>query len=273
MVSLCLTVEDLARVRFVGTLGPELEARFAEARFTDARPDEFAEWRRRVRRRLRSSLSLSAAQVPSHRRRSMSTPGLDAHRFHAAAIEPFWGRIRDCLESEREMRGRSLLSDGVEGVLNDLHPAIRWDAPYLDVDNGQDVPGMQFVGDGLVLAPSLFAPGPLVLDAETGGKGAPVLVYNVRPAPESVSALWEEDEDRAASLRDLLGNTRASVLESVRSPSSTGEISRRLRISNPSASKHLGVLRRSGLVATERRNNLTVHRLTYLGEAVLGRQD
>ncbi|MFJ9900847.1 ArsR/SmtB family transcription factor [Streptomyces sp. NPDC091280] len=59
----------------------------------------------------------------------------------------------------------------------------------------------------------------------------------------------------------------------MRSPSSTGEISRRLRISNPSASKHLGVLRRSGLVATERRNNLTVHRLTHLGEAVLGRQD
>jgi hypothetical protein len=46
-----------------------------------------------------------------------------------------------------------------------------------------------------VLASSLFAPGPLVLDAETRGEGAPVLVYNVRLAPESMSLLWEEDED------------------------------------------------------------------------------
>ncbi|MFF6912243.1 ArsR family transcriptional regulator [Streptomyces sp. NPDC012466] len=54
---------------------------------------------------------------------------------------------------------------------------------------------------------------------------------------------------------------------------SISEISRRLDLSHPSVSRHLAVLRRSGMVAAERRDNLTLHRLTHLGEAVLGRRD
>jgi DNA-binding transcriptional ArsR family regulator len=142
------------------------------------------------------------------------------------------------------------------------------------VDSEQEGQGADLLGEGLVIAPSLFAPGPMVLDAETGGQGAPVLVYNVTPTTDSAAGLWQQqEEDRAAALSDLLGHTRANVLETLRSPVSISDISRRLDLSHPSVSRHLGVLRRSGLVAAERRNNLTVHRLTHLGEAVLGRQD
>ncbi|WP_248864872.1 helix-turn-helix domain-containing protein [Streptomyces halobius] len=59
-------------------------------------------------------------------------------------------------------------------------------------------------------------------------------------------------------------------MECLRETGSTGEIARRLKISNPSVSQHIGVLRRAGLVATERRHNASVHTLTPLGEAVLG---
>ncbi|GHF24597.1 hypothetical protein GCM10010218_01440 [Streptomyces mashuensis] len=247
MVCLRLTVADLSRVRFISTLGEEFETRFAEIRFAEQHQDAFTEWRRKVKRRSRRA-----------------TPRED---FHALAIAPFWNRIRNLLELERETWGRTVLSGGVESVLNNLHPAITWEAPHLRVDTAQDTRDLELTGAGLVLAPSLFAPHPFLLPPDSGWQGLPTLVYNL--TPEAAATLWHTEEPGAA-LGELLGHTRASVLECVRIPSSTGEISRRLHISNPSASKHIGVLRRSGLVTTERKNNLALHSLTLLGEAVLG---
>ncbi|MFB7933327.1 ArsR/SmtB family transcription factor [Streptomyces sp. NPDC056039] len=267
-------MEDLSRIRFVGSLGPDLEARFAELRYADAQPDEFAEWRMKVRRRLRHASTSGVPEPGFPRRTPGATPPADARRFSSAAVVPFWGRIRNYLELEREARGRAVLSGGVESLLNELHPSISWHAPLLRVDNDQEGRRADPLGEGLVIAPSLFAPGPLVLDAETGGQGVPVLVYNVTPTTDSAAGLWQQqEEDRTAALSDLLGHTRANVLQTLRSPVSISEISRRLDLSHPSVSRHLGVLRRSGMVAAERRNNLTLHRLTHLGEAVLGRKD
>ncbi|MEU9254935.1 winged helix-turn-helix domain-containing protein [Streptomyces sp. NPDC048270] len=259
MVTLRLTVEDLSRIRFIGTLGAEFESRLAEQRYAEPLQDEFSEWRRKVKRRLHRTSTIAAAG-----------PSPAGGYFHAMAVEPFWGRIRSHLETERELFGRTALAGGVESALSRLHPTIDWDAPCLRVDNGQNAREIRLTGDGIALAPSLFASRPLVLDPEAGRQGLTTLVYNVPLDTEAASALWQAEEDGAAALRELLGHTRASVLESVRVPGSTGDISRRLHISKPSASKHVSVLRRSGLVATERTSNLVVHRLTHLGEAVLG---
>lgn len=189
--------------------------------------------------------------------------------FYATAVEPFWGQIQNYLQLVCEVGGRTIVSGGVGSVLNNLHPAISWDAPVLRVNRGPHDREIELTGEGLVLAPSLFAANPLMLNPRTGWQGTPTLVYNVTPDADTAAALWQGAEGGPA-LSELLGHTRASVLESVRVPSSTGDISRRLHISNPSASKHVGVLRRSGLVTTERKNNSVVHRLTLLGEAVLG---
>ncbi|MFD5241972.1 ArsR/SmtB family transcription factor [Streptomyces tendae] len=273
MVRLHLTVEDLTRIRFVGSLGPDLESRFAELRYADAWSDEFTEWRMKVRRRLRSP-GVPGVPVSGSPREPRAAPRIDARRFSSVAVKPFWGRIRNYLELEREARGRAVLSGGVEAVLNDLHPSVSWSAQVLRVDNNQEGLKTDLLGEGLVIAPSLFAPEPMVVDAETGGQGAPVLLYNVSPPHDSAAALWQrQEDDRAAALSELLGQTRANVLGSLRSPVSIGDISSRLDLSHPSVSRHLGVLRRSGLIAAERRDNLTLHRLTHLGEAVLGRQD
>lgn len=275
MFRLRLTVEDLSRVRFIGSVGPDLEAHFAEIRYTDVQPDEFAEWRMKVRRRLRRAAANGVVSGQSSRRSPSAAPPHTApRRFGAAAVEPFWGRIREYLELERETRGRDILSGGVGSILNELHPSISWHAPFLEVDNQQEGEVAELLGEGLVIAPSLFAPAPVVLAPERGRQGAPVLVYNVMLTAESAAALWQQhEEDRVGALGELLGHTRANVLGSLRSPNSIGEISSRLDLSHPSVSKHLSVLRRSGLAAAERRSNLIVHRLTHLGEALLGRPD
>ncbi|OEJ30891.1 ArsR/SmtB family transcription factor [Streptomyces subrutilus] len=270
MVTLRLTVGDLSRIRVIGTLGAEFESRLAELRYAAPLEDEFSEWRRQVERRLHR-VSTAAAPAPPPAPRAPAGPSPDGGHFRATAVEPFWGRIRGHLETQRELLGRTALADGVESALSRLHPAIDWDAPYLRVDNGQDAREIRLTGDGIALTPSLFACRPLVLEPDSSRRGLTTLVYNVPLDSESAACLWQGEEDGAAALRALLGHTRASVLESVRVPGSTGDISRRLHISKPSAGQHVSVLRRSGLVATERRSNLAVHRLTHLGEAVLGR--
>ncbi|MFI5618581.1 ArsR/SmtB family transcription factor [Streptomyces sp. NPDC051567] len=271
MVMLRLTVEDLSRVRFIGTLGAEFETRFAEARLAESQQDVFVEWRRRVKRRLRAMSPAEVYAVTSRTRlRSpASSSTIGDRNFYAAAVEPFWAQIRNYLELAREVCGRAVVSGGVESALNNLHPAISWEAPVLRVNHGPHDREIELTGKGLVLAPSLFAPNPLMLHSSTGWQGTPTLVYAVVPDADTAAGLWQGAEGGTA-LSELLGHTRASVLESVRVPGSTGEISRRLHISNPSASKHVGVLRRSGFVTTERKNNSVVHRLTLLGEAVLG---
>jgi DNA-binding transcriptional ArsR family regulator len=88
-----------------------------------------------------------------------------------------------------------------------------------------------------------------------------VLVYPARqpevarPAPGRVVA--------------LLGRTRAGVLHSVRAPSTTGEIARRLLVSAATASEHMTVLRDAGLVTSQRYANSVLHALTPLGSALL----
>ncbi len=59
VLELRLSVEDLARVRVIGTLGMAFEAHMAWARLGEQRRDALTEWRRAARHRLRR---VSAAQ-------------------------------------------------------------------------------------------------------------------------------------------------------------------------------------------------------------------
>ncbi len=193
----------------------------------------------------------------------------DTDPFPAVAVEPFWDRIQRLLMAERDAAGRAMLTGGMEQVLNSRHAAIRWEAPVLRVENAQPSRRTALGGRGMTLAPSLFAPHPLLIDARAGWHGLPILVYGVTPDPDTAASLWQGGEGEPA-LHALLGRTRANVLAALRETGSTGQVADRLRISSPSASKHLTVLRRAGFVTTERQQNLAVHSLTPLGEAILG---
>lgn len=271
MQELRLNVDDLARIRIIGSLGLAFESHLAWGRLTDQKRDALFEWRRTARSRLRRLSSAQPAMKPSYSLLETLTSPLphDTDPFHAVAVEPFWEGIARLLRTERDACGRTMLAGGMEQVLNSRHPAIRWEAPVLRVDNPQPPRRTTLAGRGMTLVPSLFAPHPLLIDDRMGWQGLPILVYNITPDAETAAALWQGHEGGSA-LHALLGRTRADVLAALRETRSTGQVADRLQISSPSASKHLTVLRRAGFVTTERRQNLTVHRLTPLGEAILG---
>lgn len=188
--------------------------------------------------------------------------------YHAAAVRPYWPRLRAHLDLERERAARTVTASGFEGLFAGLAPAgLRWRAPVLEVRS--DRPREYHLdGRGVLLAPSVFSPEP-VFCHDMSGTHPHVLVY---PAalPERV---WNGGSDAPVdrTLAGLLGATRARVLTAVAGGCSSTELARRAGIALSSASEHARVLREAGLLRTERRGGAVHHNLTDLGVQLLGR--
>jgi DNA-binding transcriptional ArsR family regulator len=184
--------------------------------------------------------------------------------YRTLAIGPYWTRIESAVEADRGRRARALLADGADGLLASLRPAMRWDGQVLEVRHYPVSRDLHLDGRGLLLVPAFFcARTPVTLvDPDL----PPVLVYPV----ERLGGLDQPPEPgRRAALAALLGRTRARVLEVVDDGCSTGEIARRLGVSNAAASQHTTVLRAAGLLASTRDGNTMLHTLTPLGRAML----
>jgi DNA-binding transcriptional ArsR family regulator len=117
-------------------------------------------------------------------------------------------------------------------------------------------------GRGLTLLPSAFwTAGPLV---GSHPDGTELLVYpGLTPLPLI-------DEPGASDpLGNLLGRTRASVLEALAEERTTGRLAQVLGISLASASGHTRTLREAGLVSTLRSGKEAWHCCTVLGAQLL----
>ncbi|MER7501982.1 winged helix-turn-helix domain-containing protein [Nonomuraea pusilla] len=182
----------------------------------------------------------------------------DVHRYFDSSLAPWWPLVRDTAAADRALRSETLLRGGTGALLATLSPHCRWEPPVLHVRISGDY-DVELCGRGLLLVPSYFATGPMVMyrpDAST------VLVYPMHGADESATA--------KDALGPLLGRTRAGVLAALRRPATTSALADRLAISRASASEHTTVLRNAGLVTTSRMGNAVLHTLTPLGWALLG---
>ncbi|MBV1849517.1 ArsR/SmtB family transcription factor [Catellatospora tritici] len=210
----------------------------------------------------RGSLPASVDELGRGNRSAIAELGTAITRYHQTAIEPMWPRVRAAVEADRGMRARTMLDQGVEGLLNDLHPSIRFDGGTLSIADYPSHRDVHLDGRGLLLVPSYFKtytkPVTLV-DPEL----PPVLVYSVHPAARlAVTAPGE-------ALTGLLGRTRAAVLELAAAGSTTTELSRRLGVSPAAVSQHVTVMRDAGLLLSTRIRNTVHHTLTPLGHALL----
>jgi DNA-binding transcriptional ArsR family regulator len=198
--------------------------------------------------------------------------------YHASAIDPFWGAIAARLEAERARCGRTMARHGVGGLLDSLHPKIRWRPPFLEMDvpvaehTGADGGRVRVVGGrSLVLAPSVFClDRPWLMWNEADPSVPDLLIYPVLRGLGDAVGLWNGDGPPAAGeLARLLGSTRAEALEAVADTCTTTELARRLGVSPATASHHVGALRGANLIASSRDGNAVRHSLTGLGAALL----
>lgn len=186
-------------------------------------------------------------------------------RYYDAAVAPVWDRITAAVEADRARRMRDLADGGWAKVLDNLHPDARFREDTLEIDRwgypSEDTE-LDLQGRGLLIIPSYFKEErQLMLLADMALP--PVLLYPIDQAARLTVHTGHEQ------LASLIGRTRARVLESTVSGGSTSTIAARLDISLPAASKHLDVLRRAGLVHSNRTRNTVNHLTTALGVSLL----
>ena len=85
-----------------------------------------------------------------------------------------------------------------------------------------------------------------------------------------IGTLWQvESAAGPEALSALIGRTRARLLAMLDAPLSTSEVAQRSGLSIGGVSRHLAVLRDSGLVTSQRRGHAIVHSPTPLGRSLL----
>ncbi|RKN28309.1 ArsR/SmtB family transcription factor [Micromonospora musae] len=223
-------------------------------------------------RRVRADVTAAYAELPAtslRRRLAAADPEVfdllvrATRTWFEAVLAPHWAQLVLAHQRQVETAAQQYASTGLDGLLDGLHPLIRWRAPVLDVETwwSGDLPG---TGQGLILVPSPLA-----------GMRPRVLVEPDRPVllvyPVAVgSALIAAPE--VDPLARLLGRTRAAVLRRLGEPGghTTTTLARATGISLASASEHATALRGAGLLSTDRTGGAARHRLTPLGAHLLG---
>ncbi len=181
-----------------------------------------------------------------------------------ACLAPTWPRLRAVLEADVVYRSRQLALRGAAGLFGELDRLVSWDDGYLYVDRGDGLVQIEIDGRGLPLVPSAFA-----RKAITNVRAdlPPVICYPVR----GLGTLWESaDVEAPAALAELVGAPRARLLGMLAEPMTTAELSRRLGVTPPAVSQHLGVLLRGGLLTRARSGRVVLYLRSPLGDQLVG---
>lgn len=183
--------------------------------------------------------------------------------YFQLALMDYWPTITARIRAEYALRTRLRADQGVAGLLGCLHPFIRWNPPVLEVTGPNDR-DIELGGQGLTLVPSYFNwHNPMLLfDPDL----PQVLIY---PAARLGSLLHDPDPAPGNELADLIGPTRAAVLCAAAKGCTTTELAGEVDVSAAMASRHATVLRRAGLISTQRHGRAVLHTLTPLGAALL----
>jgi DNA-binding transcriptional ArsR family regulator len=174
-------------------------------------------------------------------------------------IAPHWARLRELLEADVQYRTQVLGDFGLERVLGDLHPRIRWTARAIVID-GPGTGRHRLGGGGLLLMPSAFV-WPSVA-AIIDPPARPTLVYPAR----GIAEVWQPAHTgHSEALARLLGHTRAALLESLAEPASTSTLARRHALAPSTVSQHLAALHNARLISRRRHRHAVIYQQTALG--------
>jgi DNA-binding transcriptional ArsR family regulator len=176
--------------------------------------------------------------------------------FWRQAMAERWSAMRAQLLQQQENQVREAAYAGINGVLNTLHPSLRWQDDQLEVDKPYDEE-TAFHDAELVLVPSLMV--------------WPRLVVQLCDPANAMLAFPVAGRDgRAVRPADaLLGRGRSRVLRHIGAAASTTDLSRALGMAPSTVSHHLGVLLSAGLVSRQRSGRAVLYRRTEAGQRLL----
>ncbi|GAB7035299.1 winged helix-turn-helix domain-containing protein [Streptomyces sp. NPDC021749] len=193
--------------------------------------------------------------------------GRAQHAAFETLLRPVWSLVQDLHQAEFTRHALTVAEHGVGAALDGLVPGARlsgdvWECP---APFARDV---VLDGRGVVLLPTFHWTGPPLL-ADLPGRP----LYVTYPAGPGVPLVPPGGYDGAEALAGVLGRTRAAILRVLAREHTTGDLARRLGISNATASAHTAALRGAGLITTVRAGRTVLHRRTALGSLLVRRQE
>ncbi|MFI5803282.1 ArsR/SmtB family transcription factor [Streptomyces sp. NPDC051561] len=233
---------------------------------------------RRLNAELGQLFAGAGAPVPAVARRlaegdprTLLRLGEALRRFYAVAVAPYSREIRAAVAADRPVRAEAALEGGADGLLSSYQPELTWREDGRLLEAGYPMERELVLGGrSLTLIPSFFCVRRPVALADPGLP--PVLVHPLTPEPGWLMrsrALRDGEPAAALPVAQLIGHTRAAVLDVLDRPMTTSQLGSALRLALSTASRHATVLREAGLVASHRRGSAVVHRRTGLGDALL----
>jgi DNA-binding transcriptional ArsR family regulator len=188
--------------------------------------------------------------------------------FYQRLISPHWERIQAVLEADIGYRTALLAKGGARALFADLHQDLTWsDGMLIAAEATDEITRVRLGPDGIVLKPSVFNWPQVSVSLATSSQTA--LVYPVR----GVATVWQhlsvQRASRLAATEELIGVTRAGLLEVLRSPATTSALARQLKVTPGAVSHHLGVLHRAGLLTRQRSGRAVLYQTSDLGLALL----
>jgi DNA-binding transcriptional ArsR family regulator len=176
----------------------------------------------------------------------------------------YWSRMISILEGDVLYRGRVLALDGPGTLFEGLHPTVSYQPHRLQIkrfcQRVHPDHKVSLDGNGIQLVPTIFAVKCMWLVVP---HWRPALSYQVRGG-----GLWCQTPP-SRSLEMALGAGRASVLQTLVNPSSTGELAHRLMITSGAVSQQLDRLKQAGLVEAHRSGKRVYYQLTKRGEELI----
>lgn len=177
---------------------------------------------------------------------------------------PFWPRMRAVLEADIAHRGRLLAAGGYSALFASLSRRVSWDGEHLDVRLRAPFDDIiEVAGRGFALTPSIFTEG-----ASTRIDPAlpPGLMYPAR----GQGAMWSTHAGaEPGALADLLGATRAALLDALGEPASSTELAHRFGVTASAVNQHLRSLERGGLLNRTRYGRSVLYYRSDLADALV----
>ena len=199
----------------------------------------------------------AAAGVPRPHRRG-------AQGWWATVLEPLWDRIDAIQRADIAHHQSALATGGLAATMPELHRGLSFEGGRLRVDLGEGQLALKSCGQGIWFVPSVFRWPWVALD--TRETVPPVVSYGARGA----GRVWQQPgRGTPTGLPDLLGRSRALILESLDVPRSTTSLAQSLGLSLSTVSEHLSVLAASGLLESRRDGQRVLYWRTMVGDLLV----
>jgi DNA-binding transcriptional ArsR family regulator len=181
-----------------------------------------------------------------------------------AVLEPLWDRIDAIHRADITHHQGLLAAHGFAALLPQLHRDLSLDGDLLKVDLGKQVLSVRSAGQGLWFMPSVFRWPWVALD--TRDTVATAVSYGARGS----GRVWQQPgRDTPAGLPDLIGRSRALILESLDVPRSTTSLAKLFGLSISTVSEHLSVMAASGLLQSRRDGQRVLYWRTLIGDLLV----